>query len=427
MNSRKGADPEKDDTPTYTSLRRATRSMGGAEGDSSSESPTYAELVSAGFHPPTYSTATKRGMSWYEKAGASASASDLAEESDAKPSPSESAVPKRGLGSSPKRRKGETSDMEPSPSVAKTVKDSTSREQESRKRESDGKYALEVASKRPSSSTSTETSTVESYEKQMSIRKWGNSGEKLGHRQPKAKQSSHAKAPSLSLNEDSARNDEHNLVDDQPPPLQLHHRLFTMSDHPTKKIVRVGVKKRRSSPDEDCVTQKRDRPGKSVANRQEVTGHFAIRGSITHVVLQKLGRLDSRYLLDDPFDSPGHSETDDQGPSIASMEEASVPDNAGAHDTIVNDNKPESVEPSDGAMASDAAEAATHDASSCLADSPATIGATDEQSKLPPAKLRLCFRSSVMPQKSRKTPNECHRVVILHGPNEGQTGRFSCS
>ena len=51
------------------------------------------------------------------------------------------------------------------------------------------------------------------------------------------------------------------------------------------------------------------------------------------------------------------------------------------------------------------------------------VSAHDETvKKPPPSGLRLCFRSTVMPQKSSRTPKERHRVIILQGPNKGQTG-----
>jgi hypothetical protein len=113
-----------------------------------------------------------------------------------------------------------------------------------------------------------------------------------------------------------------------------------------------------------------------------------IRGSISHIVLEKLGRLDSHRLVDDEYGRP----------PAKSIESAPL----------------ELPKPaiSEKAQNTEVVAQVEHNPSA-LKQSPA-------KSALPIEKF--CFRSHVLPQKSTLVPKVNHRVVILHGIHRGQTG-----
>lgn len=223
----------------------------------------------------------------------------------------------------------------------------------------------------------------------------------------------------------------------------LHHRLFGLSDSPAKKKSGVRhstkhshesgeevlTKKQKLSLETARVSEERAPPGGSVTCNLEMPEKVVIRGSITHKVLQKLGRVDLRRLRD--YHLPNQScqkEDGDQSPekpdfiehsrSSPQADDTDAPNASATQATSVCDKKPVSAESSD-VMTSLGATARS--ASQCSHSTKSHDAAADEPPK-PPRKLRMCFRSFVLPQKSPNTSKESHRVVILHGPNKGQTG-----
>jgi hypothetical protein len=115
-----------------------------------------------------------------------------------------------------------------------------------------------------------------------------------------------------------------------------------------------------------------------------------IRGSVSHRVLEKLGRLAPTCLVDDPYGSIESGlpvETSKGDEQAVDEEEAS---------------KPRAIElPCDSTEPDDA------------------IPEKDGPN------LKVCFRANVLPQKSKRVPKVNHRVVILHGLHRGQTGTLN--
>jgi hypothetical protein len=184
-------------------------------------------------------------------------------------------------------------------------------------------------------------------------------------------------------------------------PFQLHHRLFEPIGGRGKRSVARSVYKspneisrkrvkstlsRLSNEDKDEDSDVKN-CSKSLAKQPpkfELPVNAVIRDSITHQVLLKVKRLDSQCLYDDPYQTV--KESGGRGEMAAATEKST--ENVHMHDVI-------------GKLL------------------------PDVRSDALKSPLRVCIRSAVLPQQSKKLSPEKNRVVILHGPHRGKTGMLS--
>lgn len=464
------ANGEDDDTPTYISLRRATRSMGSpeevdrtaaaassAEDESVTNSSclTFAQLVAAGFRPPESSASsavTKRGTSGHERQIPPPDASDESrEESDRKAPTSEPPVVlTQDLGG----KEQETETVEEGTTATAAAMEKKTKENSTKRLQGHRKHLEEKASvlEEESIETSGGNRDVEEALKEDAVSEATVVNEVRLGKKRKAMPSLIAKTTPPA---DFEPSDDKTAAEEERPAIKLHHRLFTMSDNAKKRArpkknfpekVSLATKQK---PEEGGGYHKRTYHKSSyvasVPEPPEPT-KIVIRGSITHTVLQKLGRLDPRCLRNDPYDNPRRGKGKDED-KVSSQENAAelseVSTNEVTHvpaadqdlpaddqGVTSDDGKPKSTKPSD-SMETGVAAAATSSEPPLPSSSPVERGCRTshiDEEAMPNAILRLCFRSTVLPQMSRHTPVESHRVVILHGPHRGQTGTWlACS
>jgi hypothetical protein len=246
---------------------------------------------------------------------------------------------------------------------------------------------------------------------------------------PSKRSSPENKSPILNMDLDAPASHFHETTileeqKQQPPqrptaPLQLHHRLFAKkrkietsskqkappnSDLPdTVATAAIAVPSLAAAPEEsgECkrsslksTTTASDYQSSSSSRQVNTEEEKKIpRGSIMYKVLERLNRLDPRFVQEEDQD-------ESQNEKSPNMDSALMADNA---------SKPTDAEGS-GANANN--KSATSES-----QPPAPV----DQLKRTPAN-RIAYRSTVMPQRSKQIPKESHRIVITHGVHKGKTG-----
>jgi 6-pyruvoyl-tetrahydropterin synthase len=196
-----------------------------------------------------------------------------------------------------------------------------------------------------------------------------------------------------------------NQSDEQP--FNLHHRLFEPIGGRAKRTVTRSINKspneqsrnrvksdisRLSNDDkgEDAVVKSSSTSLVEQPPKVELPVNAVIRGSITHRVLLKVKRLDPQCLYDDPYCSCiesgyGEKEAAMERPSTAA-EPVATTNNIALPDVVKEKRE---------------------------------LGVCNDGLNVP---LRVCVRSAILPQQSKRLPPEKYRVVILHGPHRGKKG-----
>lgn len=412
--------------------------MSDSDDDERVGTPTSAQLVAAGFRPPQRyrSTVGKRerriakALSYPSPAAGAAAASD--EKSGRKPTEARvltrrerDKLPQYKAERSLKYREAKELAAEKRAISAKRLRDTRRRRKEMRLQES-GQKEDDAA---PSDGIFIEAPQMESA---ASPREEDVVPEVKLLPKPKA-----TEVKSLSIKEAiSDRGDK--VITEEERPILLHHRLFALSDTPKSRgrrrpdnesdIEDIVLAKKQKTDDESAECSLK---ASSLADEPFLTlpERVVIRGSVTHAVLLKLGRLDPRCLHDDPYGSPRHGEEKNDDTVVHSpVDLPDVPLNVNAsaaadHDAAVEESKAEESKQS--SVVVEGIELAAR-RSPPIGSSRAEVAAVGKQIPTEEtAKPRVCFRSCVLPQKSTKVPRESHRVVIVDGPHKGQTGTLS--
>lgn len=215
-------------------------------------------------------------------------------------------------------------------------------------------------------------------------------------------------------NKEEKRSTDKNLKDSpkEERPLQLRHRLFASVEKKKRGRPRKTATPEGGSPRKQRRAQETTEAATPQRNEDMIDwGSVVLRGSITHAVMQKLGReINPELVMDDSLEGGAMKLDDAENEQLELNQAGDIGTGAIASENkaAVACTKPDRVD----------------DLTSTLS---MKEDAEIETEKPQSSGLRLCFRSTVMPQMSTRTPKERHRVVILQGPNKGQTGTIRAS
>jgi hypothetical protein len=172
----------------------------------------------------------------------------------------------------------------------------------------------------------------------------------------------------------------------------------------------------------------------------ELPLHAIIRGSITHKILKKLNRLDQKLLYDDPYainnindNKIGENENNDFKPS--------PPDSSAGMPILQVNNDIRTVEIEENTnllsnVKCDPKHEVPEKRTDCKVAQPpnlnidtgsiATTTIVETKTQKVHEPIRVCIRSTVIPQIIGKPSLESYRMVILQGPYQGRTGTLKC-
>lgn len=120
------------------------------------------------------------------------------------------------------------------------------------------------------------------------------------------------------------------------------------------------------------------------------------RGSIEHIILKNMGKLDESLLVDGP--EPGATST------------GNIPESTAAEDS--------DKFPTDKADADDSVDSSNME----LEEQQRKKRPTSPPAEQPETPKRICFRSTVMPMHSASIPAEKYRIIVMGGKHRMKTG-----